>query len=193
MKKLIQITSILCVFLWSISCSEEPAKVVDNDVKKEIDVKEIIDTEDIYIISDYQLSTLYTCNSDKTQIDDSILEFSQSDAQLLMSIARSEGGEGIEGQLWVMCVLCNRLEDDSFADNLRDIVYEKNQFEVVLNGKYKSADINDNTHIALALLESGYNPSQGALYFESKTNSDHSWHKKNLTFIKEVEGNLFYK
>ena len=43
------------------------------------------------------------------------------------------------------------------------------------------------------MIEGGWNETNGALYWEANTNSSDSWHKQNLTFIKEVEGNLYYK
>ena len=152
----------------------------------------IIDTKKIEYLTDEQLSLLYSCKQDIRKKDDSIVELSQSDAWLLMQVGRSEGGSDLQGQLWTMRTILNRL-DANWADSLWGVLTMEEQFEVVASGAYKNAELNADSHIALALIESGWNDTQGALYWESNTNSDESWHKKNLTFIKEVEGNIYYK
>lgn len=152
----------------------------------------IIDTKKIEYLTDEQLSLLYSCKQDIRKKDDSIVELSQSDAWLLMQVGRCEGGASLIGQMWAMRTILNRL-DAGWSDSLLGVLTMDNQFEVISSGKYKSADINVETHLALACIESGWNDTEGALYWESNANSDESWHKKNLTFIKEVEGNIYYK
>ena len=147
------------------------------------DVIETIETE-----IDYSL--LYSYKEDVR--NDTCLELSVEDATLLMQIARSEGGETLEGQLWVMGVILNRLNNEQFPNTIKEIVSQTGQFEVYTSGGYLKADVNINSHLALAEIEKGNNPTQGALYFEANTNSDNSWHKSR-TFIKEVTGNRYYK
>ena len=91
-----------------------------------------------------------------------------------------------------MNTIYNRYEQN-WGNSLWDILSDGKQFTVISSGIYKTADVNANSHIALAKLEMGIDPTEGALYWESNTNSPNSWHKQNLSFIKEVEGNLFYK
>ena len=145
-----------------------------------------------HYLTDEDLSRLYTCKGDIRKDDQNIIELSYDDAQLLMKVGRCEGGPGEEGQLWVMNTIYNRLEQ-KWGNSLWEILNNEKQFAVVTSGAYKNADVNVNSHIALAKLEMGIDPTDGALYWESNTNSPDSWHKRNLSFIKEVEGNLFYK
>lgn len=165
------------------------ASVVKTD---EGDYEEVVETQKIKYLTDYELSLLYTCCDDVRVKDDRIVELSLSDAILLMQVAREEGGTSCIGQLWVMRTILNRL-DAGWASTIWDVLTMDNQFEVVTSGKYKDADLNASSHIALALIESGWNETQGALYWESTSNSPDSWHKQNLQLIAEVEGNLFYK
>ena len=163
--------------------------VKSNPYKDEIPVvtkQEVIETIETEI--DYSL--LYSYKEDVK--NDTCLELSVEDATLLMQIARSEGGETLEGQLWVMGVILNRLNNEQFPNTIEEIVSQKRQFEVYSSGAYKKADVNINSHLALAELEKGNNPTMGAIYFEANTNSDNSWHKTK-TFIKEVAGNRYYK
>lgn len=154
---------------------------------------EIIETEKLPdILTDQELSMLYTCKQDLRKEDPTIVNLTYDDAQLLLKVGRAEGGPRVDGQLWTMRTIYNRLAQH-WKDSLWDILNDDTQFAVVTNGSYRKADVNAASHIALAKLEMGVDPTEGALYWESNTNSPDSWHKKNLTFIKEVEGNLFYK
>ena len=125
-----------------------------------------------------------------------IVELDFDEAQLLMKLAWSEAGnQGIKGQLAVMNVVMNRVADENFPDTVEEVIYQKlgkyYQFTVVGNGVFKNAEPTEETHLALAELESGEDISQGALYFEAPTKK--SWHKKNRTFLFEDYGHRFYK
>ena len=162
------------------------------DEGEEVPPQQVVETEKIKYLTDYELSLLYTCQDDVRVKDDRIVELSLSDAILLMQVGREEGGDSILGQAWVMKTILNRLKE-GWANTIWEVLTMDNQFAVVTSGKYKNADILPSTHIALAMVESGWDETQGALYWESNSNSPDSWHKKNLTFIAEIEGNLFYK
>lgn len=154
--------------------------------------QEVIETNTVYTEIDYSL--LYTCRPTVTHYTNPyIVELSYIDAVLLMKLARAEGGPTLDGQLWSMRTVINRLNSNQFPNSIKDVIEEDGQFEVVTTGAYINADVNSNTHIALAMIESGWNETEGALYFESSTNSTHSWHKTHLTFVKEVEGQRYYK
>ena len=125
-----------------------------------------------------------------------IVELDFDEAQLLMKLAWSEAGnQGIEGQLAVMNVVMNRVADENFPDTVEEVIYQKlgkyYQFTVVGNGVFKNAEPTEETHLALAALESGEDISQGALYFEAPTKK--SWHKNHREFLFEDYGHRFYK
>lgn len=150
---------------------------------------EAIDTE-ILPLTDYELSQLYICRQD--YYNDNCLAFNTYDANLLMKISRAEGGNTLEGQLWSMRTILNRL-DAGWADNIYDIVSMDKQFEVFTTGTYIKADVNSNSHIALAMIEGGWDKTEGALYWRTDNGSENSWHENNLTYIATVEGNRYYK
>ena len=149
---------------------------------------EIIETDTT--LTDYDYEQLYSYKEQK--YNDNCLTITVDEADLLMKIARSEGGDSKSGQLWVMGVILNRLNDDRFPNTIKEVISQSGQFEVYRTGIYKNADVNVNSHLALADLESGINPTQGAVWFEANTNSDHSWHKTK-EFIAQIGGNRFYK
>lgn len=188
-----------CVLLTSfmsvmVVTNIDPEEVVTEEITTEDECieEEEIETEPIHYLTDDELSLLYSLNEQPQ--NDKCLELTVEDATLLMQIARAEGGESEEGQLWVMAAIMNRVASDEFPDSIYEVVSQENptQFEVFMNGSYKKVELNSNSHMALAELEMGYNPTMGAVWFESNSNSDHSWHKSKI-FIKEVEGNLFYR
>lgn len=155
----------------------------------------IVDTLKIEYLTDYELSLLYTCRKDK-RIRDKV-NLTQDEADLLMKVARAEAGDSQLAQMWVMRTLLNRIESDNpdfqGIETIGQVIFQKGQFQVVSTGAYKNADVNLNTHLALAMIEGGWDETDGSLWFESSSNTENSWHKRTLTFIREVEGQRYYK
>lgn len=171
-------------------------------------VPEVVNPENkdynIHILTSNELSTLYSYDNNWTIVSTNItdiVEIDYNEAQLFMKICRAEGGDGLLGQLWVMRVIINRVNSDVFPNTITEVITDTScgiQFETYVTGTYEDAEINANSHMALAMLESGWDETDGALYFESTSNSDNSWHAKQckkgtLQYIKEVEGNKYYK
>ena len=153
-----------------------------------------IETETIPIVFTYDLiSLLHTTTQEIRKQTPSIIEVNQIDAQLLMKIARAEGGPTLDGQLWSMRTIFNRLSNGSFGSTIWEIISGDGQFEVFINGSYINADVNANSHIALAMIEGGWDETQGALYWRAEEGSEDSWHERNLTYIATIEGNVYYK
>ena len=181
------LTGLLTIGVYAVGCTQE--EVVE---PRQV---EIIETEPIKYLTNYQLSLLYSLKDDKKKPD--VIDLTQSEAWLLMLVSRAEGGDTLDGQLWTMRTLLNRVESDNpdfqKVNTIGEVIYQTGQFEVVSSGSYRYADLNVNSHLALAMVESGWNETSGSLWFESSSNTDNSWHKRNLTFIKEVEGQLYYK
>lgn len=88
--------------------------------------------------------------------------FSAEDADLLEQIAMSEAAnQGTVGMALVMMTVINRSEKTGLS--IREVIFAPNQ--------YATAGMcagNDEAHEALALIESGWDESQGALYFRTK-------------------------
>lgn len=153
-----------------------------------------IETETIPIVfTDDLLPLLHITTQDIRKQNPSIIEVNQVDAQLLMKIARAEGGPTLDGQLWSMRTIFNRLSNGSFGNSIWEIISGDGQFDVFINGSYINADVNANTHIALAMIEGGWDETQGALYWRAEKGSKDSWHERNLTYIATIEGNVYYK
>ncbi len=145
------------------------------------------------ILTDAELSKLYTCKQDVRKQNPDEIEVDSIYVPLLLGIARAESGPTLEGQLWAIRTIFNRIENGNFGNNVYEVISYPGQFEVFTKGTYLKAEVNANTHIALAMVEGGWDETEGALYWRSDKDSEDSWHENNLTFIKEVEGNRYYK
>ena len=162
-----------------------------------VEIREVVKKQDKdynrHILTTEELSQLYTCSAVGGKINKEIIQLTYEEARLLLKVGRAEGGPTLDGQLWVMRIIINRVKSDEFPNNIYDVVTEDGQFEVVWTDQYEDADVNSNSHIALAMIEQGWDETQGCLWFEASTNTENSWHAKNRTFVKEVGGNRFYK
>ena len=121
-------------------------------------------------------------------------DWSENESYLLAKIAMAEA-EGCSTQtktLVIMCVL-NRVESDKFPNTIDEVIFQKNQFSPISNGRWDKVEPNEDCYEAVkAVIEAKYDYSDGALYFESCANKD-NWHSRNLEYLCEGEGVRFYK
>jgi LysM repeat protein len=122
-----------------------------------------------------------------------------NDTQLLAQLINAEaGGEPFEGQVAVGAVVLNRLFDPNFPKTIKDIIFQYNgstntyQFEPVLNGAIYKRPCPSAIRAAYAAL-SGWDPTNGALYFFNPVKSTGSFFENCLTFLKHIGCHLFYK
>lgn len=120
------------------------------------------------------------------------LIFSQKETDLLLRIGMCEAGcESVECIAHVMRTVLNRVEDDNFPNSIYDVLYQKGQFTPVGNGRIDRAQPSEKCYKALEMIKSGWNESQGALYFESCRGD--SWHSRNLEYLFVCGRMRFYK
>ena len=121
-------------------------------------------------------------------------DWSENESYLLAKIAMAEA-EGCSTQtktLVIMCVL-NRVESDKFPSTIEEVIFQKNQFSPIDNGRWDRVEPNEDCYEAVkVVMEAKYDYSDGALYFESCASKD-NWHSRNLEYICESEGIRFYK
>ena len=123
--------------------------------------------------------------------------FDSDDSQMLMKIAMAEAeGESVNGKAMVMLVVLNRVLSNQFPDSIEEVIFQHYgdvwQFSTVADGgRYWATEPDDECAEALALVESGFDESHGALYFES-TGKD-GWHSRNLEFLFKLGGHKFYR
>lgn len=127
--------------------------------------------------------------------------FSQSDVEVLQRIVEAEaGGEDAEGRLLVANVVLNRVKDETFPDNIPDVVFQKEngvtQFSPVSNGSYYRVTVSEETMAAVERALAGEDISDGALYFVARKYADPKnlkWFDENLTFLFQHGGHEFFR
>ena len=121
------------------------------------------------------------------------MDWDKDDSYMLCKIAMAEAeSEGVEGKALVMLVVLNRVWSEEFPDTIEEVIFQKNQFSPVANGRYDAVEPDEECYEALKLIQvDHWNESQDALYFESK--SDSKWHSENLEFLFKHGRHYFYK
>lgn len=121
-------------------------------------------------------------------------DWGADDAYLLAKIAMAEAeGESIQGKTLVILVVLNRVWSADFPNSIHDVIFQENQFEPIVNGRWDKVEPDADCWEAVYIVETArYDYSGGALYFES-VNSDSTWHSRNLEFLYQVGNHKFYK
>lgn len=120
-------------------------------------------------------------------------DWGADESEILLKIAMAEAeGESVEGKALVMLVVLNRVWSDTFPNSIYDVAFQKNQFSVTAaGGRYWTTTPNAECYEALELVESGWDESCGAFYFESCAGD--SWHSRNLEYLFEEGNHKFYR
>jgi N-acetylmuramoyl-L-alanine amidase len=121
------------------------------------------------------------------------IELDSGDSYLLAKIAMAEAeGEDTEGKALVMLVVLNRVKSDRFPNTVEGVIYQKNQFSPVSNGRFDSVEPDEDCWSALEMIQTEHwDGSQGATYFESKSES--TWHSEHLSFLFQHGNHYFYE
>lgn len=187
MKKYIGILLIVCMVLCLTACGK-------TDKEQEQPTEEITTEESVAsteLMSSTEKVSVSEIENPNTQSAYS-LDWDAEESYLLAKIAMAEAeGEDMIGKALVIRVVLNRVWSDSFPDNIHDVIYEPNQFSPVTNGRWDRVEPDDDCYAALSLIQmEGWDESQGALYFESK--SDSTWHQENLKYLFNHGNHYFY-
>lgn len=109
----------------------------------------------------------------------------EDEESLLARLVHSEAkGEPYQGQVAVAAVVLNRVRSPLFPGSISGVIYERGQFEPVMNGAvHQTADFNSLRAARDAL--DGWDPSWGALYFfnPQKTTNAFVWSRPVIRTI----------
>ena len=125
-------------------------------------------------------------------------EWDAEDSYLLAKLAMAEAeGEDTEGKALVILVVLNRVQSEGFPDTVEDVILEEHngvhQFSVTQEGgRWYKVEPDEDCYKALELVMlENWDKSEGALYFESR--SDSTWHQNHLQFLFQHGKHFFYK
>lgn len=123
----------------------------------------------------------------------SAFNFTDEEVDMLLKIGMAEAGnQSVECIATVMLTVLNRVKSDKFPNNIHDVLYQKGQFSPVASGSFKRAKPSNKCTEAFNLILTGWDESQGCLYFESSSKSS-TWHSRNLKFLFKIGKMRFYK
>ncbi|RFU65380.1 cell wall hydrolase [Peribacillus glennii] len=108
-----------------------------------------------------------------------------SDKELLARLVHAEAkGEPYKGKVAVATVVLNRIQSEQFPDTVPAVIYQKNQFEPVMNGSIqKPAGKEAKKAVNEAIAIQG--KTDEALYFYNPSISESKW-MRQLTVIKVI-------
>lgn len=110
-----------------------------------------------------------------------------------MAMAEAEG-EDTEGKALVILVIYNRTRSGKFPDTVKGVISQRNAFTSYSNGRYEAVEPDADCWAALNLIqETGWDESQGALYFErTPEDGESTWHSRNLERLFIHGNHTFY-
>ena len=123
------------------------------------------------------------------------MDWSAEDAYILAKMAMAEAeGEDTEGKALVILVILNRVWAEQFPDTILGVISQENAFTSYSNGRYDRVDPDADCMAALRLVESHWDESQGALYFErTPAEGESTWHSRNLEKLFTHGNHTFYR
>lgn len=126
-----------------------------------------------------------------------VISYTDEDYEILKRIVQAEAGVCDEkGRILVANVIINRVKSREFPDNIRDVVYEQEQFSPVSDGTIDTCRVTDVTERCVDRALAGEDYSEGALYFMSRrgsTSVNIDWFDGRLTYVMEHGGHEFFK
>lgn len=76
-------------------------------------------------------------------------EYCDSLELFALCVEAEAGNQGLIGKKYVASVILNRVDDEDFPDNITDVIMQKNQFSVVLDGRIWEVEPTEETFQAV--------------------------------------------
>ncbi len=127
-------------------------------------------------------------------------DWTDEEKYLLAKIAMAEAeGSTTQCKTLIIMTVLNRVDSSSFPDSIQEVIFQYDersgiyQFSCIGNGRWDKVEPDQDCEDAVALiLESEYDYSGGALYFESCPGED-NWHSQKLEYLYQCGEFRFYK
>ena len=127
----------------------------------------------------------------ETQETETAERFTEKEKYMLAKIAMAEAeGCRIKAKELVINTVLSRIESDMFPNTVEEVIFQKNQFTPISDGRWNKVEPNEECWQALENVLSS-SESKDILFFESCKGD--SWHNKNLKLVCEEDGMRFYR
>ncbi len=121
----------------------------------------------------------------------SIIDVSRDDIMLLARIIYAEArGEASKGKVAVGSVIVNRVEDERFPDNVKDVIREQGQFSSLFDGQANLYPDEEAINAAKAALL-GYDPTHQSIFFYNPAIATNLAWISNRPIVKHIGGHVF--
>jgi hypothetical protein len=121
------------------------------------------------------------------------ISYTDEDLQVLERIIQAEAGNcDMIGKILVANVIINRVNSSKFPNNIKDVVFARNQFSPTFDGSYYSCVVSDASREAARRALDGEDYSQGALYFAMNSIADTCWAGRTMRHLFEHDGHTFF-
>ena len=113
-----------------------------------------------------------------------IVGYSEYEIDLLARLVRAEAeSEPYQGKVAVACVVLNRVASSAFPNTIKEVIYQKGQFQPVRNGEInKPADVDSIKAVNEALKEKR-NVAAGSLFFYNPAIATSRWLDSRATTL----------
>lgn len=105
------------------------------------------------------------------------------------------GSASFFGKIAVANVICNRVADVQFPDNVRDVIYDRRggsvQFSIAYDGKLDRAVPSTECILAAKCALDGVATAPGCLFFQAEYVKN-SWTNRNRKYALSFDGNAFF-
>ncbi|KAB2337722.1 LysM peptidoglycan-binding domain-containing protein [Cytobacillus depressus] len=127
-------------------------------------------------VSELELRNINHIKSNKPHSGQKLIlpkTISKAEKELLARLVHAEAkGEPYKGKVAVALVVLNRVEDHRFPDNIKDVIYQKRQFQPVDNGSINDAADHDSKKAVMEALALEGQDNDSVYFFNpDKTNS----------------------
>lgn len=121
--------------------------------------------------------------------------YNKEDVYWLEKIVMAEAeGEPYEGKIAVANVILNRVRSGCFPNTIKDVIFQKGQFEPVENGRLESVLPNEETINAVNEALNGRKEiDEDVYYFCNPKLATSRWMMKNLRQVKIIGNHSFFK
>ncbi len=175
----------------------QPEKVGERDNAAEEEEEEEIDITDMCEEAKVDcMENTESATDNSSTICENTLCLNDEEYEVLTRIVEAEAsGEGLEGKRLVANVIINRMKCEKFPDTITGVVFQKNQFSPIIDGRFYSVTVSQETNEAVNQALGGIDFSQNALFFSARSKADPdnmSWFDNNLKWLFAYGGHEFY-
>lgn len=118
--------------------------------------------------------------------------YSENELDLLARLVRAEAeSEPYQGKVAVACVVLNRVASSSFPNSIKEVIYQKGQFQPVRNGEINQPADEDSIRAVQEAINEKSNVAAGSLFFYNPATATNRWLDSRATTL--VIGNHVFK